>query len=89
MATTSSGGAGAAGKTDWSPLAGRTVLIWPDADEAGLKYAGDVAKRLEEIGCNITVVDAMALAAKTPTGEARASAERLGRRGRRRGMEGP
>jgi hypothetical protein len=71
VATTSSGGAGAAGKTDWGPLAGRDVLIWPDADEAGQKYAGDVAKRLDEIGCNITVVDAMALAAKTPTGEAR------------------
>ena len=89
VATTSSGGAGAAGKTDWTPLAGRNVRIWPDADEAGLKYAGDVAKRLEEIGCNITIVDAMALAAKTPTGEETAGAEGLGRRGRRGGMEGP
>ena len=71
VATTSSGGAGAAGKTDWTPLAGRTARIWPDADEAGLKYAGDAAKRLEEIACNITVVDVMALAAKAPTGEAR------------------
>ena len=71
VATTSSGGAGAAGKTDWSPLAGRTVLIWPDADEPVLKYAGGVAKRVDEIGCDITVVDAMALAAKAPTGEKR------------------
>ena len=39
VATTSSGGAGAVGKTDWGPLAGRSVMIWPDADEAGLKYA--------------------------------------------------
>jgi len=71
VATTSSGGAGAVGKTDWAPLAGRSVRIWPDADEAGLKYAGEVAKRLEEIGCKVQIIDAMALAAETPTGEAR------------------
>lgn len=71
VATTSSGGAGAAGKTDWTPLARRFVRIWPDADEAGLKYADEVAKRLEEIGCKVQIIDAMALAAKTPTGEAR------------------
>ena len=71
VATTSSGGAGAFEKTDWSPLAGRFVRNWPDADEAGLKYAGDVAKRLEDLGCKVTIIDAMALAAKTPTGEAR------------------
>jgi putative DNA primase/helicase len=39
VTTTSSGGAGSAAKTDWTPLAGRKVRIWPDADEAGLKYA--------------------------------------------------
>jgi len=71
VATTSSGGAGAFDKTDWSPLAGRDVLMWPDADGAGLKYAGDVAKRLEDLGCKLTITDAMALAAKTPTGQAR------------------
>jgi hypothetical protein len=71
VATTSSGGAGAAEKTDWTPLAGRTVGIWPDADEVGQKYASDVAKRLEDLGCDITIFDAMELAAKTPAGEAR------------------
>src|SRR5579871_4383440 len=30
VATTSSNGAAAAFKTDWTPLAGRAVLIWPD-----------------------------------------------------------
>jgi predicted P-loop ATPase len=28
------GGGKAAGKTDWSPLAGRSVLVWPDHDRA-------------------------------------------------------
>lgn len=37
VAVTSSGGANAAGKADWLPLAGRSVVIWPDADEPGRK----------------------------------------------------
>lgn len=32
VATTSAGGAGKAGNTDWTPLAGKTVYLWPDAD---------------------------------------------------------
>jgi hypothetical protein len=43
IATTSSGGAGAASLTDWAPLSGKTVWILPDNDPAGRKYAKDVA----------------------------------------------
>jgi putative DNA primase/helicase len=39
VVTTSPDGAGAASKADWRPLAGRRVMIWPDADEPGAKYA--------------------------------------------------
>ncbi len=35
VAVTSPGGAKAAGKADWGPLAGRRVVIWPDNDEPG------------------------------------------------------
>lgn len=49
FATTSSGGSNAAGKSDWSPLAGREVVILPDADDAGRKYADDVAALLHEL----------------------------------------
>ncbi|MBG1252180.1 phage/plasmid primase, P4 family [Burkholderia pseudomallei] len=39
-ATTAMHGANApVGKTDWSPLAGKTVLIWPDRDKPGWDYA--------------------------------------------------
>src|SRR5690606_31485363 len=39
-ATTAMGGASApVDKTDWSPLAGKHVLVWPDKDEAGWTYA--------------------------------------------------
>ncbi len=48
-ATTSAHGAGAAEKTDWTPLAGRPVCILPDHDEAGRKYAQDVARLLVKL----------------------------------------
>jgi hypothetical protein len=35
VAVTWSGGAGAVDKTNWAPLAGREVTLWPDNDEAG------------------------------------------------------
>lgn len=40
----SSNGSKGAGKTDWSPLRGRRVIIWPDADTPGLEYAKAVAE---------------------------------------------
>ncbi len=42
-ATASAGGSKAARKTDWTPLAGREVVILPDADEPGRDYAAAVA----------------------------------------------
>ena len=50
VVVTSSGGANAAGKADWSPLAGRRVVIWPDNDEPGRRYAGDVARLVRVAG---------------------------------------
>jgi hypothetical protein len=49
-AVTSSGGANAAAKSDWSVLAGKTVIVWPDADDVnpktgkreGIEYANKV-----------------------------------------------
>jgi hypothetical protein len=43
VATTSPNGSKSARKADWSPLAGRSVVIWPDADEPGAAYAQTVA----------------------------------------------
>jgi len=44
LATTSMGGSNAADKSDWSTLKGRRVIIWPDNDVPGHKYARKVAK---------------------------------------------
>lgn len=43
-------------KTDWSPLNGKTVIIWPDNDEPGHKYAASVASRLTALGCTVKIV---------------------------------
>ena len=59
---TSPGGAKAAGKADWSPLRGRDVVIWPDADEAGAAYAKDVAEQARKAGArSVRIVDTSGL----------------------------
>lgn len=46
-ATTTFGGANAARKSDLSPLKGRKVIIWPDNDEPGAKYAEQIFNTLK------------------------------------------
>ena len=47
VATTAMHGANApVDKTDWSPLAGKAVLIWPDKDKPGWDYATRAAEAL-------------------------------------------
>jgi putative DNA primase/helicase len=70
VVTTSSGGAGATSKTDWTPLAGRSILVWPDHDAAGEKYAREVATILAALDCSVAIIDARALAAIDPAGGA-------------------
>ena len=54
VATTAMGGAATAiTKTDWSPLAGKTVIVWPDHDEAGVRYADAVIPKLLGIGAKV------------------------------------
>jgi putative DNA primase/helicase len=49
-AVTNPNGAKSAEKADWSPLRGRAVTIWPDADAAGLAFAKAAAKAILAIG---------------------------------------
>ena len=48
IVTTWSGGAQAVDKTDWAPLSGRNVLIWPDNDSAGINAAKKIQAHLPE-----------------------------------------
>ncbi|MEY8099849.1 hypothetical protein AB9F29_21055 [Falsihalocynthiibacter sp. S25ZX9] len=46
LTSTSFGGSKALSKTDLTPLAGRTVIIWPDHDQPGQEYAAQLAEQL-------------------------------------------
>ncbi len=49
VAVTSMNGALSPDKTDWTPLAGKNVVILPDNDEPGRKYAAAVAAILAKV----------------------------------------
>ena len=56
VATTSSGGSQSPGKTDWSPLAGKQIVIIPDNDAPGRKYAEQVSVLLFKLSpCPTTI----------------------------------
>ena len=44
------GGDRAAGKTDWTPLAGRDVIVWPDNDESGERAAQEICEAASVAG---------------------------------------
>jgi hypothetical protein len=50
FAVTSAHGSSGARKMDWSPLSGRDVVIFPDNDDPGEKYAGVVLEILAGLG---------------------------------------
>lgn len=49
IATTSLSGAMNGDKADYSPLAGKRVILWPDNDDSGISYITTVAKMLEGV----------------------------------------
>jgi putative DNA primase/helicase len=50
------GGSKAVKYTDWTPLAGRKVVIWPDRDAPGIEAAHAVAKALAGVAAKVRVV---------------------------------
>jgi putative DNA primase/helicase len=57
LVATTTGGATSAGTADWRPLRGRACIIWPDNDEPGKAYAGEVASILLDLGCSVRCVE--------------------------------
>ena len=57
-ATTAIGGANAPiTKTDWSPLVGKNLIIWPDNDKCGHSFAKNVSKYLKgQKGTSIAIL---------------------------------
>jgi hypothetical protein len=56
LVATTSGGADSADSADWSPLAGQSVIIWPDNDPAGQRYAQSVAMILQGLACQVSIL---------------------------------
>lgn len=49
------GGVAGINHTDWSPLAGRTVILWPDNDEPGRNAMAKLGPRLLALGCTVLI----------------------------------
>lgn len=67
-AVSSMGGSAAANYADWHALQDRDVMIWPDADDPGRKYAQDVAHQLQGIARSIFVIDPTSIRVNPPPG---------------------
>jgi len=58
QATTTIEGAGKAARSDLSPLAGRSVTVWPDNDPPGHRHAGELVQLCHAAGAaSVRVVD--------------------------------
>ncbi|MCP4600905.1 MAG: DUF3987 domain-containing protein [Proteobacteria bacterium] len=57
LLATTSGAVDSVGRADWSPLAGRDVMIWPDFDSAGKRYGTETDKKLSALNCMVKVID--------------------------------
>ena len=69
VATTTMNGAQSPRNTDFAPLAGRVVRIWPDHDEPGAQYARTVAELAYAAGVlSVAVLDLASLAEDLPKG---------------------
>ncbi|MSX01589.1 MAG: hypothetical protein F2813_00335 [Actinobacteria bacterium] len=68
------GGTHGATHADWSALAGRDVIVWPDADRPGYETAARVADLLAGIAQRVRFLDPMKRA-RTGEGEALADGE--------------
>jgi DNA primase len=67
VTTTTMNGAQSPEKSDFGPLKGRRVFLWPDADEAGARYAETVALLAYKAGANtVSLLDLASLAGGPP-----------------------
>ena len=51
------GGTSSVAHADYSPLKGRHVILWPDADEAGIHAMSIAAAKLDGIAASLRIVD--------------------------------
>ena len=57
VAMTWAGGSNALLKTDFAPLSGRNVILWPDNDAAGIDCMDKLKLILEALNCTVSIID--------------------------------
>jgi len=70
VVTTWQGGTSSWTSADWSPLVGRSVVGWPDADETGEEAMTGILSHLKEKGCKNTSIIVNEAGAKEGRGAA-------------------
>ena len=55
--TCNSGGSNAVNSADLTPIRNRTILVWPDADEAGITWLKAVLVELQKLRCVISIIN--------------------------------
>nr|WP_207148754.1 DUF927 domain-containing protein [Lamprobacter modestohalophilus] len=69
IAIASMNGAQSPKKSDWRPLAGRRLMVWPDHDQPGAQYARTAATLAYGAGAvSVAILDLKALAPDLPDG---------------------
>lgn len=53
---TTSGSCSSADAADWTPLQGRSVIVWPDNDGPGAGYAAAVVAKLHALQCDVRLI---------------------------------
>ena len=72
VVTTTAHGSAAAAKTDYSPLKGRSLRLWPDHDAPGAAYVQEVARLASAAGAaRVEILDLDSLALDPTTGTPR------------------
>lgn len=56
VVVTWSNGSSAVSKTDWSPLKGRNIVIWPDADQPGARASLDIARLCAPTAISLKII---------------------------------
>lgn len=51
------GGCNAITKADWTPIRGRSIVLWPDYDKPGVEAMSKLAEILSGMDCEISVID--------------------------------
>lgn len=69
LVAVTSGGKDSADAADWTPLKGRTCIIWPDNDVPGMEYAQNVVRKLHNVAATVHLIAPEIVQSLPPKGD--------------------